>query len=132
MHKDKFSFSFPCKQAVIFVKVAGGYRSYSSFSYFSRPIFKQAVIFDYALRMCLGFLAFGSVTTSRFSDKSDIDLLIDFEPSISIDDYTDNFFFLREKFTALFNRDVDLVTRRSLSNPFFIEDVEQSKVLIYG
>ena len=76
--------------------------------------------------------AFGSVTTSRFSDKSDIDLLIDFEPSISIDDYTDKFFFLREKFTALFNRDVDLVTRRSLSNPFFIEDVEQSKVLIYG
>lgn len=76
--------------------------------------------------------AFGSVTTSRFSEKSDIDLLIDFEPNISIDDYTDNFFFLREKFAALFNRDVDLVTRRSLSNPFFIENVEQSKVLIYG
>ena len=76
--------------------------------------------------------AFGSVTTSRFSDKSDIDLLIDFEPNISIDDYTDKFFFLREKFTALFNRDIDLVTRHSLSNPFFIEDVEQSKVLIYG
>ena len=76
--------------------------------------------------------AFGSVTTSRFSEKSDIDVLIDCEPSISIDDYTDNFFFLREKFAALFNRDVDLVTRRSLSNPFFIEDVEQSKVLIYG
>lgn len=36
--------------------------------------------------------AFGSVTTSRFSDKSDIDLLIDFEPSINIDDYTDNSF----------------------------------------
>ena len=76
--------------------------------------------------------AFGSVTTSRFSDRSDIDLLIDFEPSISIEDYTDYFFFLREKFAALFNRNVDLVTCRSLSNPFFIEDVEQSKVLIYG
>lgn len=76
--------------------------------------------------------AFGSVNTSRFTDASDIDLLIDFDPNISIEDYTDNFFYLREKFSSLFKRDVDLVTRRSLSNPFFIENVEQSKVLIYG
>lgn len=76
--------------------------------------------------------AFGSVNTTRFTDKSDIDLLIDFESDISVEDYTDNFFFLRERFSNLFKRDVDLVTRRSLSNPFFIEDIEQSKVLIYG
>ena len=76
--------------------------------------------------------SFGSVNTSAFNEKSDIDLLIDFEPDISIDDYTDNFFSLREKFSNLFKRDIDLVTRRSLSNPFFIQDVEQSKLLIYG
>jgi predicted nucleotidyltransferase len=76
--------------------------------------------------------AFGSVNTPMFTDKSDIDLLIDFEPGISIEDYTDNFFSLREKFSKLFQRNIDLVTRRSLSNPFFILDVEQSKVLIYG
>ena len=76
--------------------------------------------------------SFGSVNTSAFNEKSDIDLLIDFEPDISIEDYTDNFFSLREKFSNLFKRDIDLVTRRSLSNPFFIQDVEQSKVLIYG
>ena len=68
--------------------------------------------------------SFGSVNTSMFSEKSDIDLLIDFEPDISIEDYTDNFFSLREKFSNLFKRDIDLVTRRSLSNPFFIQDVE--------
>ena len=76
--------------------------------------------------------SFGSVNTSGFTDKSDIDLLIDFESDISIEDYTNNFFFLRERFANLFERDVDLVTRRSLSNPFFIQDVEQSKILIYG
>ena len=76
--------------------------------------------------------SFGSVNTSTFNEKSDIDLLIDFEPDISIEDYTDNFFSLREKFSNLFKRDIDLVTRRSLSNPFFIQDVEQSKLLIYG
>ena len=75
---------------------------------------------------------FGSVNTPNFTDKSDIDLLIDFDQDISIEDYTDNFFTLREKFSKLFKRDIDLVTRRSLSNPFFIQDVEQSKVLIYG
>ena len=72
------------------------------------------------------------MNTSTFSENSDIDLLIDFEPDISIEDYTDNFFSLREKFSNLFKRDIDLVTRRSLSNPFFIQDVEQSKLLIYG
>ena len=76
--------------------------------------------------------SFGSVNTSAFNEKSDIDFLIDFEPDISIEDYTDNFFSLREKFSNLFKRDIDLVTRRSLSNPFFIQDVEQSKLLIYG
>ena len=76
--------------------------------------------------------SFGSVNTPSFTDKSDIDLLIDFDQDISVEDYTDNFFSLREKFSQLFKRKIDLVTRRSLSNPFFIQDVEQSKVLIYG
>lgn len=75
---------------------------------------------------------FGSVNTPRFTENSDIDLLIDFEPDISIEEYTDCFFLLREKLTELFKRKIDLVTRRSLSNPFFIEDVEQSKQLLYG
>lgn len=76
--------------------------------------------------------SFGSVNTSSFTDKSDIDLLVDFDQNISIEDYTDNFFSLREKLSTLFKRDIDLVTRRSLSNPFFIQDIEQSKILIYG
>ena len=76
--------------------------------------------------------SFGSVNTPEFTDESDIDLLIDFEAGISVEDYTDNYFSLREKFAQLFKRDVDLVTRRSLSNPFFIREVEQSKHLIYG
>ena len=38
--------------------------------------------------------AFGSVNTPRFTEKSDIDLLIEFEPDISIEEYTDNYFLL--------------------------------------
>lgn len=76
--------------------------------------------------------SFGSVNTSAFTDNSDIDLLIDFESGISIEDYTENFFSIREKLAKLLKRKIDLVTRRSLSNPFFIKDIEQSKMLIYG
>lgn len=76
--------------------------------------------------------AFGSVNTPSFTETSDIDLLIDFEPDISIEEYTDYFFLLREKLSELFKREIDLVTRRSLSNPFFRDDVEQSKQLLYG
>ena len=32
--------------------------------------------------------SFGSVNTASFTEKSDIDLLIDFEPDISVEDYT--------------------------------------------
>lgn len=76
--------------------------------------------------------SFGSVNTHKFTENSDIDLLIEFEPDISVEEYSDNYFSLREKLVDLFRRKIDLVTLRSLSNPFFIADVEQNKQLIYG
>lgn len=76
--------------------------------------------------------SFGSVNTPDFTGESDIDLLLEFEPGITIEEYTDNYFSLHEKLGKLLTRKIDLITRRSLSNPFFIADVEQSKQLIYG
>lgn len=76
--------------------------------------------------------AFGSVTTPQFSDTSDVDLLLEFEPDISVEEYTDHYFSLRQELAELLRRPIDLVTRRSLSNPYFIADVEKTKQLIYG
>lgn len=76
--------------------------------------------------------SFGSVNTHLFREDSDIDLLIEFEPDITIEEYSDNYFSLREKLVELFRRKIDLVTHRSLSNPFFIADVDKNKQLIYG
>jgi uncharacterized protein len=75
--------------------------------------------------------AFGSVCTDRFSDKSDIDLLISFK-QMDYGDYADTYFELADKFENLFHRPVDLVTDKSLSNPYFIDSVNQTKTLLYG
>ncbi len=75
--------------------------------------------------------AFGSVCTDKFNDQSDIDLLISFMP-MDYGDYADTYFDLADKFEKLFHRPVDLVTDKSLSNPYFINSVNQTKTLLYG
>jgi len=74
--------------------------------------------------------AFGSVCTDKFDDKSDIDLLVAFNPMDHVE-YADAFFELAEKFEKLFDRQVDLVTEKSLKNPYFIESVNKTKTLLY-
>jgi len=75
--------------------------------------------------------AFGSVCTDKFNKDSDIDLLISFD-NLSFDQYTDNYFDLHYKLQDLFERSIDLLTENSLSNPYFIKGIEQTKQLIYA
>jgi hypothetical protein len=74
---------------------------------------------------------FGSATSDDFNESSDIDILISFK-EIPFEKYTDNYFELHEKLESLFNRKVDLLTERSLSNPYFIQSVEKTKRLLYA
>lgn len=75
--------------------------------------------------------AFGSVCTDKFNKDSDIDFLISFD-NLSFDQYTDNYFDLHYKLQDLFERQIDLLTENSLSNPYFIKGIEQTKQLIYA
>ena len=75
---------------------------------------------------------FGSASTGQMKEESDIDLLISFEDGLSIEEYTENYFSLQYRLRELFKRNVDIVTESSLSNPFFIQGVNQTKELIYG
>jgi hypothetical protein len=74
---------------------------------------------------------FGSVSTGKFNKSSDIDILVSFK-DISIERYTDNYFELHYRFEELFKRRIDLVTVNSLSNPFFIKSIEETKILLYA
>ena len=75
--------------------------------------------------------AFGSVVSVNFTDESDIDFLISFSEHLTIEEYTNNYFTLQYKLRDLFKRDIDIVTERTLSNPYFIESIEETKHLIY-
>lgn len=75
--------------------------------------------------------AFGSVLNENFSSQSDIDLLISFDENLSIEKYTDNYFELHYKLKDIFNRKIDLVTEKSLSNPYLIDSINKNKILLY-
>jgi len=74
--------------------------------------------------------AFGSVCIDKFNDHSDIDLLIAFN-SMDFGDYADAYFNIAEEFENVFKRPVDLITNKSLSNPYFINSLNKTKTLIY-
>ena len=75
--------------------------------------------------------AFGSVLTNRFTDKSDIDLVVDFE-EIPLEDYADNYFDLKDALSALFKRKIDLLEDKAIRNPILRKNIDQYKQLIYG
>lgn len=74
---------------------------------------------------------FGSACTDEFHINSDIDILVSFK-DISIEKYTDNYFDLHHNLENLFERKVDLLTDNSLSNPYFIESIDETKQLLYA
>lgn len=75
--------------------------------------------------------AFGSVLTNRFTDKSDIDLVVDFD-YVSLEDYADNYFDLKYALENLFSREVDLLEDKAIRNPYLKENVDATKIQLYG
>ena len=75
--------------------------------------------------------AFGSVVSVRFNEKSDINFLISFHDNLSVEEYTNNYFSLHYQLQDLFKQEIEIVTERTLSNPYFIKSINESKELIY-
>ncbi len=74
---------------------------------------------------------FGSILTPRFSDKSDVDLMVDFNKA-EISDYFTNFFDFKYSLQDLLGREVDLLEEQTVRNPFLKKNIDASKALIYG
>lgn len=75
--------------------------------------------------------AFGSVVTSSFNKESDVDFLVEFQRN-SIADFASNYFELKFALEDLFGRDVDLIEYSAIRNPYFKEEVDDTRELIYG
>jgi predicted nucleotidyltransferase len=74
---------------------------------------------------------FGSVLTNQFTKKSDIDLVVDID-STNPFEYADNYFNLKFALQDLFKRKIDLLENKAIKNQYVRENIEQSKILIYG
>jgi uncharacterized protein len=75
--------------------------------------------------------AFGSVTTDKFRPDSDIDLVIDIEEKDPIL-YSDSYFNFKFQLEQLLQRQIDLLEQKAIKNPYLKEQIEKTKVLIYG
>lgn len=76
--------------------------------------------------------AFGSVVTDKFNEQSDVDLLVDFDQNIEPVERGEAWWSLYYGLKELLHRQVDLVTVPSLTNPYFIEELNETKQYLYG
>ena len=76
------------------------------------------------------FSIFGSALREDFSPKSDVDVLISFEPDIpwSLFDWVD----MIEELQGILGREVDLVEKSGLRNPFRRREILHNREVIYA
>jgi len=75
--------------------------------------------------------AFGSVVTDKFNEESDIDFLLNFDETIEPVERGELWWSLYYALKDYLQRDVDIVTGKSLKNPYFIEVLNETKQVIY-
>ena len=61
-------------------------------------------------------------------EDSDVDFIISFPDDMNFVAYSDNYFALAEALELLLHKKVDLVTERTLKNPYLLENIDQHKV----
>src|SRR5438552_16849358 len=74
---------------------------------------------------------FGSAISDKFTDQSDIDLLIDFEEGLDPLVRGELLLDLQIALEDLLHRGMELVTETSLKNPFLIEEINEKKIKLY-
>lgn len=73
---------------------------------------------------------FGSAVAGGFDADSDVDFLVDFLPGRP--DPFEDFCALRDDLRAIVQRDVDLVVKRAIRNPYFRESAVNQAEIVYA
>jgi hypothetical protein len=75
---------------------------------------------------------FGSVLTDKFNEQSDVDFLVNLQEGLDPVDAGGHLWDLTYELEDLLNRKIDLITERSLKNPYFIKELNETRLPIYG
>lgn len=75
--------------------------------------------------------AFGSTVKGNMDAQSDVDLLLDL-PLEDPYEFVEHYEALEDGFMHLFNRPVDLVSKRTIRNPYRLQLIEQHQLKLYG
>lgn len=75
---------------------------------------------------------FGSALTDKFSEKSDVDFLVNMEENLDPVDAGEHLWDLTFELEDLLNRKIDLITEKSIKNPYFKSELNKTKFSIYG
>ena len=75
---------------------------------------------------------FGSAVRDDFDpERSDVDLLVDFDHLNELE-YAPNWFSFLRSLDSLFGREVDLLTETQIKNPYLRRSIEADKVTLYA
>jgi predicted nucleotidyltransferase len=75
---------------------------------------------------------FGSAAKNTMHEESDIDFLVEFDDDVALLDYADNYFSLLDNLEKIFNKNIELISAKSLKNPVFKDEVYKSKIDLYA
>ncbi|MGI0481569.1 nucleotidyltransferase family protein [Geminocystis sp. CENA526] len=92
--------------------------------------FPKSILKDICDRWLIKELAlFGSILTDKFNDESDIDILVTFDDNAmwSLFDIVR----LKNELKNVFKKDVDLVEKSALSNPFIRYEILNNNYILY-
>lgn len=93
---------------------------------------KQAAVVALCRKYAVASLElFGSATGEDWRYESDLDFLVTFKPQPN-GGLADRFLGLAEELEALFGRRVELITPRSIRNPYLRRSVEATRAPVYA
>ena len=74
--------------------------------------------------------AFGSAVKNTMHPGNDVDFIICFPETMDYETYGNNYFSLLYGLQDLLKKDVDLVTEKTLKNPYLLQSINHHKVQI--
>jgi predicted nucleotidyltransferase len=71
---------------------------------------------------------FGSAARGSTTENSDVDLIIRFPHNMHYTTYAENYFALAEALETLLHKKVELVTEKTLKNPYLLQNINGYKL----